>query len=88
MKLPKWISAKTGKKLSFEWTSGNAFPEDLSPYALVVHCGGCMLNAREMEHRAQVAVESGVPFTNYGMVIAKANGVLERSVDSLEISGF
>ena len=88
VKLPAWIRDICGANPQFAFTSGGEFPGKLDGYGAVVHCGGCMLNAREMEHRAQVAVESGVPFTNYGMVIAKANGVLERSVDSLEISGF
>jgi len=88
VKLPAWIREISGSNPQFAFTSGGEFPERLDGYGAVVHCGGCMLNVREMEHRAKVAVENGVPFTNYGMVIAKANGVLERSVDSLEISGF
>ena len=75
VKLPKWISAKTGKKLSFEWTSGNAFPEDLSPYALVVHCGGCMLTRRAMQARIARCRAAGVPITNYGVCIAACHGI-------------
>ena len=75
VKLPKWISAKTGKKLSFEWTSGNAFPEDLSPYALVVHCGGCMLTRRAMQARIARCRDAGVPITNYGVCIAACHGI-------------
>ena len=75
VKLPKWISAKTGKKLAFEWTSGNAFPEDLSPYALVVHCGGCMLTRRAMQARIARCREAGVPITNYGVCIAACHGI-------------
>ena len=75
VKLPKWISAKTGKKLNFEWTSGNAFPEDLSPYALVVHCGGCMLTRRAMQARIARCREAGVPITNYGVCIAACHGI-------------
>jgi len=75
VKLPKWIMAKTGKKLSFEWTSGNAFPEDLSPYALVVHCGGCMLTRRAVQARIARCRAAGVPITNYGVCIAACNGI-------------
>ena len=75
VKLPKWISAKTGKKLAFEWTSGNAFPEDLSPYALVVHCGGCMLTRRAMQARIARCRAAGVPITNYGVCIAACHGI-------------
>jgi hypothetical protein len=57
------------------------FPADLSPYAMVIHCGGCMLNEREVRHRMQCAVEAGVPITNYGIVIAYMKGILERSVE-------
>ena len=75
VKLPKWIMAKTGKKLAFEWTSGNAFPEDLSPYALVVHCGGCMLTRRAVQARIARCRAAGVPITNYGVCIAACNGI-------------
>ena len=75
VKLPKWIMAKTGKKLTFEWTSGNSFPEDLSPYALVVHCGGCMLTRRAVQARIARCREAGVPITNYGVCIAACNGI-------------
>ena len=76
VKLPKWISAKTGKKLAFEWTSGNSFPEDLSPYALVVHCGGCMLTRRAMQARISRCRAAGVPITNYGVCIAACHGIV------------
>lgn len=79
-KLPKWISDYTGKNLSFEFTSGGEFPEDLSKYALVVHCGGCMLNDREMKYRVKQSLDSGTPITNYGMAIAHINGILKRSL--------
>ena len=75
VKLPKWIMAKTGKKLTFEWTSGNSFPEDLSPYALVVHCGGCMLTRRAVQARIARCRAAGVPITNYGVCIAACNGI-------------
>ena len=76
VKLPKWISAKTGKMLAFEWTSGNAFPEDLSPYALVVHCGGCMLTRRAVQARIARCRAAGVPITNYGVCIAACHGIV------------
>lgn len=82
-KLPKWISDFTGKRLQFEFSSGTGFPEDLTPYGLIVHCGGCMLNEREMHYRAQCAADQGVPLTNYGILIAHVHGILARSVEPL-----
>ena len=81
VKLPNWIRNYTGKELNFEFTSGGEFPEDLSPYALVVHCGGCMLNEREMKARIARAVAQNVPITNYGICIAQVHGILKRSVE-------
>lgn len=81
VKLPGWIEQFTGKKLDFHFTSGGEFPRDLSPYALVVHCGGCMLNEREMLSRMELAKEAGVSFTNYGTLIAHINGILDRSLE-------
>ena len=75
VKLPKWIQAHTGKKLNFAWTSGNAFPDDLSPYALVVHCGGCMLTRRVVQNRIARCRAAGVPITNYGICIAACHGI-------------
>ncbi|MGN0242139.1 MAG: [FeFe] hydrogenase H-cluster maturation GTPase HydF [Candidatus Weimeria sp.] len=77
-KLPKWIREKTGKDFEFEFTSGGDFPDDLSPYSLIIHCGGCMLPVREIRHRLDMAKASGVPVTNYGVMIAYLNGILER----------
>ena len=82
-KMPKWIGEYTGKKLNFEWTSGTEFPEDLSKYKLVVHCGACMLNEREMVSRRKQANMEDIPFTNYGVIIAYMNGILKRSVEVL-----
>lgn len=79
-KLPMWISKHCGKQLCFEFTSGMEFPEDLSKYALVVHCGGCMLNEREMKYRIKRSLDSGTPITNYGTAIAHINGILKRSL--------
>jgi [FeFe] hydrogenase H-cluster maturation GTPase HydF len=81
VKIPRWLKAHTGKELVIETSSGMGFPEDLSPYALVIHCGGCMLNEREVRHRMQAATEAGVPITNYGIVIAYMKGILERSIE-------
>lgn len=80
-KLPEWISTYAKKQLQFEFTSGTEFPTDLSKYQLIVHCGGCMLNAREMESRQARAREQGIPMTNYGTVIAQMKGILERSLE-------
>lgn len=87
VKLPKWISAKTGKKLAFEWTSGNAFPEDLSPYALVVHCGGCMLTRRAMQARIARCRAAGVPITNYGVCIAACHGIVASPETCMVVRG-
>ena len=80
VKLPRWILEHTGKQIQFAFTSGGEFPDDLSPYKLVVHCGGCMLNEREMKYRVQCALDQQVPMTNYGILIAHINGILKRSV--------
>ncbi|MBQ7957277.1 MAG: [Clostridia bacterium] len=81
VKLPDWISDFTGKKLNFEFTSGGSFPENLEKYSLIVHCGGCMLNEREIRYRNKSANDAGVPITNYGTLIAHINGILERSIE-------
>lgn len=79
-KLPRWIQQYTGKTLNFKFTSGTEFPEDFDGLDLVVHCGGCMLNEREMKYRLQCAEDQGVPITNYGILIAYMNGILKRCV--------
>ena len=84
VKLPAWIKKHTGKDIRFAFTSGGTFPEDLSPYKLVVHCGGCMLNEREMQNRQTSAEESRIPYTNYGILIAYINGILKRSLAPFE----
>ena len=81
VKIPGWIRKKTGKEPEFVFTSGGEFPQDLTPYRLIVHCGGCMLNEREMQTRACRAAEQGVPMTNYGILIAHITGILARSVE-------
>lgn len=80
VKLPKWIKAATGKEIEFSFTSGGEFPEDLSPYSLIVHCGGCMLQDRVVRRRLATAREQGVPMTNYGILIAHIKGILQRSI--------
>ena len=83
VKMPKWIKAHTNKDISFDWTSGGEFPEDLSEYKLIVHCGACMLNEREMTSRRKQAAVQDIPFTNYGVIIAYMNGILKRSLEVL-----
>lgn len=80
VKLPGWLRAYTGKDLQFSFTSGAEFPDDLSDYSLVVHCGGCMLNEREMHSRLEACQKQNVPVTNYGTAIAQAHGILRRSL--------
>lgn len=84
-KIPALLKKYTGLELAFDFTSGGTFPEDLSSYALVIHCGGCMLNEKEMQSREAYCRKQEVPFTNYGMAIAFMNGILKRT---LEIPGF
>ena len=79
-KLPKWIQDFTGKHFRFAWTSGTEFPADLSMYRLIIHCGGCMLNEREMQYRYHCAADQHVPMTNYGLCIAYTHGILKRSL--------
>ena len=81
VKIPKWLSEFTGKELVFETASGTGYPEDLTPYALVVHCGGCMLNEKEVKHRVSKTTSQGVPITNYGTMIAYVHGILKRSLE-------
>ena len=81
VKIPRWIREYTGKKVQFETTSGTEFPDDLSRYRMVIHCGGCMLNEREMKYRLSCAQDQDVPMTNYGILIAYVKGILKRSVE-------
>ena len=81
VKIPRWIREYTGCELSFDFTAGTEFPDDLSPYRMIVHCGGCMLNAREMKYRVQCAVDQGIPITNYGILVAYLRGILKRSLE-------
>ena len=81
VKIPNWLRKATGKELHIRVCSGTEFPDDLSGIALVVHCGGCMLNEREVRYRMKCAADQGVPITNYGILIAHMNGILQRSVE-------
>ena len=81
VKIPRWVRQYTGKELRFDFTSGTEFPDELGEYALVVHCGGCMLNEREMKYRLQCAEDQSVPITNYGILMAYINGILKRSLE-------
>ena len=80
VKLPRWIGEYTGKQLNYAFTSGTEFPDELGQYKMIVHCGGCMLNPREMKYRMSCALDQGVPMTNYGILIAQLKGILKRSV--------
>ncbi len=80
VKLPAWIRDYSGAEPQFDFTSGGSFPDDLSTYKVVVHCGGCMLNEKEMQYRQQAAQNAGVPMVNYGIAIAKMNGILDRAL--------
>lgn len=81
VKIPRWLSAYTKKELDVRLSSGTEFPEDLSAYKLVIHCGGCMLGEREMKYRLKCAADQRVPITNYGIAIAYMQGILQRSVE-------
>ncbi len=81
VKIPNWLRAHCGKSIDIRTCSGTEFPEDLTPYKLVIHCGGCMLNEREVRFRLQEAERQGVPFINYGLLIAHMQGILERATE-------
>ena len=81
VKLPRWIGKYTGKQLAFDFSSGNHFPDNLNEYNLVVHCGACMLNRREMNHRIRTASAKAVPIVNYGVLIAYMQGILDRTTE-------
>lgn len=85
VKLPKWIREYTGKELRFSFTGGTEFPEDLSSYRMVIHCGGCMLQEREMKYRMTCAGDAKIPMTNYGTAIAHMKGILKRSIEYVEL---
>nr|MCR5208000.1 [FeFe] hydrogenase H-cluster maturation GTPase HydF [Eubacterium sp.] len=82
--LPRLLKAYTGADLRLEFTSGHGFPNELKDYALIIHCGGCMLNDAEMKSRIDEADSQGVPITNYGTALAKINGILNRSIEIIK----
>ena len=84
VKIPNWIRKRTGVEPEFVFTSGNSFPEDLSGFKMVIHCGGCTLPEREMKYRLACAADQGIPVTNYGILIAHINGILKRTVEPFE----
>ena len=84
VKLPRWIQGNLRRDFAFSFCSGNEFPQDLSPYALVLHCGGCMLNEKTLSARMNIAAAQGVPFTNYGVCIAWLQGILDRVLRPLD----
>lgn len=81
VKLPRWIKQYTGKNIEFEYTSGTEFPDDLRKYKMIIHCGGCMLNDREMKYRIKCAQDQNIPITNFGVQIAYINGILKRTLE-------
>ena len=83
-KLPNWIKNYTNKNINFDFTSGGDFPENLEKYKLIIHCGACMLTEREMKSRISLSSEQQIPLSNYGIVIAKINGILERATKPLK----
>ena len=80
VKLPKWLKGYTNAELLCDFTQGGTFPEDLSHYKVIIHCGGCMLNEKEMQNRQRIAKKAGVPMVNYGIAIAEMNGILDRAL--------
>ena len=80
VKLPRWLAARTGAALALDWVSGTEFPDDVTAYRLVVHCGGCMLNPREMKYRLKCCAEQGVAVTNYGVAISYMKNILTRAI--------
>jgi len=83
VKLPRWIEAHTNAEPVYTFTSGGEFPEDLTSYKLIIHCGGCMLNTREMHYRQRSAQDAGVPMTNFGVAISHMQGILKRCIEAL-----
>lgn len=83
VKIPRWLKQLTGKELCYDYASGTSFPANLKEYAIVIHCGGCMLNNREMKYRISQVIEQGVPIVNYGLLISHVQGVLERAIAPL-----
>jgi len=86
VKIPRWIRQYTGKDINFEYSSGIKYPKDSSKYKLIVHCGGCMLNGREMKNRIRIAKDKNIPIVNYGVLIAYLQGILDRAVEPFPLA--
>ena len=86
VQIPRWLRQMVGGELEFGFSSGKDFPPDFTSYDLIVHCGGCMINRREMLYRQRVAAEAGVPMTNYGVLLAKVHGILERALEPFPLA--
>ena len=81
VKLPRWISSYTGKNLKFEFSSGTSFPQNLKNYAMIIHCGACMLKEQEVIYRFSLSKKQNIPMTNYGITISQIHGILDRSIE-------
>ena len=86
VQIPRWLRQMVGGELDFGFASGKDFPSDIESYKLIVHCGGCMINPREMRYRQRVAAEAGIPMTNYGVLLAKVHGILDRALDPFPLA--
>lgn len=86
VQIPRWLRQMVGGELEFGFSSGRDFPPDFASYNLIVHCGGCMINPREMRYRQRVAADAGVPMTNYGVLLAKVHGILERALEPFPLA--
>ncbi|SMB98161.1 iron-only hydrogenase maturation protein HydF [Thermanaeromonas toyohensis ToBE] len=86
VQIPRWLRQYVGGELNFQWVSGGSFPEDLSPYQLIIHCGGCMITRREMLYRIQAAKAAGVPIVNYGIFLAYVHGILDRALEPFPLA--
>ena len=86
VKIPRWILQATGRQIHFDFANGMKFPDNVRDYALIVHCGGCMLNRRQMLWRIEQAVDAGVPIVNYGVAIAHVQGILERAISPFPLA--
>jgi len=86
VQIPRWLRQMVGGELDFGFASGKDFPPDVASYDLIVHCGGCMLNPREMRYRQRVADEAGIPMTNYGVLLAKVHGILDRALEPFPLA--
>jgi [FeFe] hydrogenase H-cluster maturation GTPase HydF len=86
VKIPRWIRQYTGKQLTFQYSSGMKYPDNINDYSLIIHCGGCMLNRREMQYRISQTIEKDIPIVNYGVLIAYVQGILHRSLEPFPLA--